>query len=45
MKIIIILLLSLFLLGSSSCPTEPKEEKTEEIGAPPGFPEVPPPPE
>ena len=36
-RIIILLLLALFLLGASACPTEPEET----IGAPPAFPEVP----
>jgi len=39
MKHLALLLLALFLLGASACPTEPKE--TETIGAPPAFPEVP----
>lgn len=38
-RIAILLLLTLFLLGTDSCPTEPEE--TETIGAPPAFPEVP----
>lgn len=40
-RIAILLLLALFLLGADSCLTEPEE--TETIGAPPNFPEVPPP--
>lgn len=37
MKPLAILLLALFLLGASACPTEPEDT----IGAPPAFPEVP----
>ncbi len=40
-RIAILLLLAIFLLGADSCPTEPEE--TETIGAPPNFPDVPPP--
>ena len=39
--IAILLFLTLFLLGADSCPTEPEEEKTETIGGPPAFPDVP----
>lgn len=39
-RIALLILLALFLLGADACPTEPGE-KTEEVGAPPEFPEVP----
>lgn len=42
-KVILIVSLAFLMLGTDSCPTEVEEENTEEIGAPPEFPEVPPP--
>ena len=39
-KYIMIILIGFLLLGDNSCPTEPKE-KTDTIGEPPTFPEIP----